>query len=324
MRAARAAGRAAPPSTRPAGARRTRRTVVMGAVTARAAGVRRGRRRARPRTRSSSPPARCAAPTRSTAMGGAQAIAALALGTETIRAGRRDRRARATSTCRRPSASSSRRRRDRRLRRAERPARDRCPTGADAAAGRARPARAGGARRRTRSSSRSADDERCSTRSGAAAGAPRAGAVACSCDAADLEAALAFAEALAPEHLQLIGRRGRGARAARAPRRLPVRRRRERDRVRRLRRGLEPHAADRAAPRASPPGSTPRHFRRRMAEVRIRPTRPPRSRPRGAAIARAEGFAAHAESMEARSGESSAMSRTRRDQPQDRRDRRLA
>ena len=37
-------------------------------------------------------------------MGGAQAIAALAYGTESVRAGGRDRRARATPTCRRPSA----------------------------------------------------------------------------------------------------------------------------------------------------------------------------------------------------------------------------
>ena len=66
-----------------------------------------------------------------------------------------------------------------------------------------------------------------------------------SCDAPDLEAALAFAEAFAPEHLELVGRRGRGARAARAQRRLRVRRARERHGVRRLRRGLEPHAADR-------------------------------------------------------------------------------
>ena len=37
-----------------------------------------------------------------------------------------------------------------------------------------------------------------------------------------------------------------------------------------------------------------------MAEVRIAPTRPPRWRAHGAPIARAEGFAVHAESMEAR------------------------
>ena len=51
------------------------------------------------------------------------------------------------------------------------------------------------------------------------------------------------------------GRRRRGAGAARAQRRLPVRRHRVRHRVRRLRGRLEPHAAHRAAPRASPPAS---------------------------------------------------------------------
>ena len=72
----------------------------------------------------------------------------------------------------------------------------------------------------------------------------------------DMDAALAFAEALAPEHLQLAGDGGRGARPARAQRRLPVRRQRRGHRVRRLRRGFEPHAARPRAPRASPPAST--------------------------------------------------------------------
>ena len=82
--------------------------------------------------------------------------------------------------------------------------------------------------------------------------------------AADLDAALAFAEALAPEHLQLMGAGGRGARAAGAQRRLPVRRQPHRHRVRRLRRGLEPHAADRG-----------------RGALRLRAQRPPLPPPHG-------------------------------------------
>ena len=118
-------------------------------------------------------------------------------------------------------------------------------------------------------------------------------------DAADLDAALAFSEALAPEHLRADRGGGRGARAARAPRRLPVRRRRERDRVRRLRRGLEPHAADRRARRASPPASRSAHFRRRMTEVHVGDAAAALARA-GVPVAEAEGFAVHAESMSAR------------------------
>ena len=97
------------------------------------------------------------------------------------------------------------------------------------------------------------------------------------------------------------------------------------DRVRRLRRGLQPHAADRGR-RAL-----------RLRALNVAPLPPPHGRgadrragaaatlaPSGAAIARAEGFEAHAASMEARAGESSAMTRTARGQPQDGGDRRLA
>ena len=49
-------------------------------------------------------------------------------------------------------------------------------------------------------------------------------------------------------------------------------------------------------------GLTPRHFRRRMAEVRIGPAAA-KLAAAGAPIARAEGFEVHAESMEARIGE---------------------
>ena len=75
---------AAPPSTRRAAATRIRRTVVMGAITA----ARRGRRRGLPRHRaasaSCSPPRACARSTPSTRVTGAQAVAALAYGTESI------------------------------------------------------------------------------------------------------------------------------------------------------------------------------------------------------------------------------------------------
>jgi histidinol dehydrogenase len=115
---------------------------------------------------------------------------------------------------------------------------------------------------------------------------------------ADLEAALAFAEALAPEHLQLAGESAE----ALAPR------------VRNagcLFVGIESGTAfgdyvagsnhtlptDGAARFAS--GLSARHFRRRMAEVRVGPAAPALARA-GAPIARAEGFEHHAASMEIR------------------------
>jgi histidinol dehydrogenase len=118
-------------------------------------------------------------------------------------------------------------------------------------------------------------------------------------EAAELDAALAFAEALAPEHLQLMGA---GAEAL-APR------------VRRagcLFVGVHAGTAfgdyvagsnhtlptEGAARFAS--GLSPRHFRRRMAEVRVPGEAAVALAPAGAAIARAEGFEAHARSMEAR------------------------
>jgi histidinol dehydrogenase len=52
-------------------------------------------------------------------------------------------------------------------------------------------------------------------------------------------------------------------------------------------------------------GLSPRHFRRRMAEVRM-PSPPDRLAAAGSPIARAEGFEVHAESMEARVGENQA------------------
>jgi histidinol dehydrogenase len=121
--------------------------------------------------------------------------------------------------------------------------------------------------------------------------------------ARDMDAALAFAEALAPEHLQLAG----PAAEALAPR------------VRSagcLFVGIESGTAfgdyvagsnhtlptDGAARFAS--GLSARHFRRRMAEVRIGPAAPALARA-GAPVARAEGFERHAVSMEIRENRSS-------------------
>jgi histidinol dehydrogenase len=121
----------------------------------------------------------------------------------------------------------------------------------------------------------------------------------------DLDAALAFSEAFAPEHLQLIGP---GAEAL-APR------------VRRagcLFVGAGAATAfgdyvagsnhvlptDGAARYAS--GLSARTFRRRMAEVRIDGAAAAALAPHGAAIARAEGFEAHAASIEARIRENGA------------------
>ena len=118
-------------------------------------------------------------------------------------------------------------------------------------------------------------------------------------EAADLEAALAFAEALAPEHLQLMG----AAAEALAPR---VRRAgclfvgahsgtAFGDYVAGSNHTLPTGGAARFAS-----GLSARHFRRRMAEVRVPAAAAAALAPAGAAIARAEGFEAHAASMEAR------------------------
>ncbi len=118
-------------------------------------------------------------------------------------------------------------------------------------------------------------------------------------EAADLDAALAFAEALAPEHLQLMG----AAAEALAPR------------VRRagcLFVGAHSgtafgdyvagsnHTLPTAGAARFASGLSTRHFRRRMAEVRVPAAAAAALAPAGAAIARAEGFEAHAASMEAR------------------------
>ncbi|HXE45772.1 MAG TPA: histidinol dehydrogenase [Conexibacter sp.] len=130
------------------------------------------------------------------------------------------------------------------------------------------------------------------------ADAPEAGA-AVLVQTADLDAALALAEAFAPEHLQLIGP---GAEAL-APRVT---------RAGCLFVGAGAATAfgdylagsnhvlptDGAARYAS--GLSARTFRRRMAEVRIPPAAAAALAPDGIALARAEGFGAHAESMRAR------------------------
>ncbi|HKG04198.1 MAG TPA: histidinol dehydrogenase [Conexibacter sp.] len=135
-------------------------------------------------------------------------------------------------------------------------------------------------------------------------GAPEEGA-AVLVETADLDAALALAEAFAPEHLQLIGPRAEalaprvtragclfvGAGAATA----------FGDYVAGSNHVLPTDGAARYAS-----GLSARTFRRRMAEVRIPPAAAAELAPHGVALARAEGFAAHAESMEARIRENGA------------------
>ena len=118
------------------------------------------------------------------------------------------------------------------------------------------------------------------------------------CSPTAMDAALAFAEALAPEHLQLAGE----AAEALAPR------------VRRagcLFVGAETgtafgdyvagsnHTLPTGGAARFASGLSARHFRRRMAEVRIGAAAAALARA-GAPIARAEGFEAHAASMEIR------------------------
>ena len=117
--------------------------------------------------------------------------------------------------------------------------------------------------------------------------------------AADLEAALAFAEALAPEHLQLMGERAEAlAPRVRSAGCLFVGEHAGTafgDYVAGSNHTLPTEGAARFGS-----GLNVRHFRRRMAEVRIPPVAAAALAGPGAAIARAEGFEAHAASMEAR------------------------
>ena len=168
-------------------------------------------------------------------VGGAQAIGALAYGTESIRAGRRDRRARATSTSPRqargggrgpgrravvpspgrarwswsPTAGAGRLRRHRR-RRAGR-ARARRPGLAGHLGRRSWPTRSptrSPACRRRRPAGRDIEATLAARRLRGLVDGP--------------EQAIAVANAIAPEHLELHGRRPRGARAAGPPRRRRV------------------------------------------------------------------------------------------------------
>jgi histidinol dehydrogenase len=117
-------------------------------------------------------------------------------------------------------------------------------------------------------------------------------------EVSDLEEGLALAEALAPEHLQLVGAEAE----ALAPRV---------NRAGCLFVGASSgtafgdyvagsnHILPTAGAARFASGLSPAHFRRRMAEVRVGEAASALARA-GAPVARAEGFEAHAESMEAR------------------------
>ncbi|MGI8593767.1 MAG: histidinol dehydrogenase [Solirubrobacteraceae bacterium] len=120
-------------------------------------------------------------------------------------------------------------------------------------------------------------------------------------EAPDLASALALADALSPEHLQLVGEQAEEAAVGRIAGCIFV--------------GAASATAfgDYVAGsnHVLPTGGTarfdsalsPRAFRRSVAEVRIGARAATALAPSGAAIARAEGFAVHAQSMEARMGE---------------------
>jgi histidinol dehydrogenase len=118
-------------------------------------------------------------------------------------------------------------------------------------------------------------------------------------EVADLDAALTLAEDFAPEHLELLGG---GAEALAG-------------RVRRA--GCvfvgtgtafgdyiagSNHVLPTGGAARYASGLSPRAFTRRMAEVHVPPLAAAALAPPGAALARAEGFEGHAESMEARMG----------------------
>jgi histidinol dehydrogenase len=127
--------------------------------------------------------------------------------------------------------------------------------------------------------------------------APETGAVAALIEVGDVEAALALSEALAPEHLELVGTDAEaladritkagclfvGASAGTAFGDYIV--------------GSN-HILPTARTARFASGLTPRQFTRTMTEVRI--AEPDQLAHDGAEIARAEGFEAHARSMEAR------------------------
>ncbi len=137
--------------------------------------------------------------------------------------------------------------------------------------------------------------------------APETGAVAALVGVADLEEALALAETFAPEHLQLMG----GSAEALAPRV---------SRAGCLFVGSgsatafgdyvagSNHILPTAGAARFASGLTPEHFLRSMAEVRI--SQPAELARQASPLARAEGFEVHARSMEARIGDN------QRDDPQ--------
>ena len=119
-------------------------------------------------------------------------------------------------------------------------------------------------------------------------------------EADSLDEGFEFAEAFAPEHLELIGPGAEALAPRVAPRRLPVRRLARGDRVRRLRRRLQPHPPDGRHARASPRRSTRGTSAGAWPRSAIEHTALDALIRAGAPIARAEGFTEHARSMTAR------------------------
>ena len=161
---------------------------------------------------------------------------------------------------------------------------------------RARPLRAGGARRRTASSFVASPDAALldASRSWSRSWPPSARAshqaplalVATT----GVEAALSLADAVAPEHLELVFEGADEHRRQGPGRRLRIPRRRRSDRVRRLRRGLQPRAADRRRGPLRRP-ARPRAPSSAAARSSAIPQRPPRgARALRAALARRGGL----------------------------------
>ena len=98
-------------------------------------------------------------------------------------------------------------------------------------------------------------------------------------DVGDVAAALSQAEQIAPEHLQLMGEEAEALADRVRQRRLPVRGCRRRHGLRRLRRGLEPRAAHRAAPLGSSRRSLPPPFGAAWLAYPCPARRRPASRP---------------------------------------------
>ncbi len=255
-------------------------------------------------TPSCSPPPPSAARDEAYATGGAQAIAAMALGTEIDRAGRRDRR---PGQPLRAGGQAPARRPRRHRRRSPGPSELMVVFDGErrAALARARPLRPGRARGRRAARRGRAPTPTRSPSSRAWSPSSRPSATASprprspSSQRPSTEAAVELANELAPEHLQLacdaatlIGRgHHRGLR---------LRRRRQRDRLRRLRRRLQPRAAD-GRRGALHRAARPVHLQAPHGDRSDARTTPPGSSLRPVAtLARIEGFPVHGESVEAR------------------------